>query len=222
MGGAGGGRQEHFPAPGETTTTDPQNPQADRQPQQQTPPQNPFAAFGPGMGANPFGPMFGIPPNPQGAQQPPSSNITTDTPSTNPTSPQQANPFAALFNPAMFGGQQQQGNSGNAGADGGNTAGQAQNPFANNPFLNNPQALQAMLQGLTGGAGGNTQQPDWMNMLGGGFGQPPDNRPPEERYATQLRQLNEMGFHNFDRNIQALSRSGGDVNGALEWLFNQS
>jgi hypothetical protein len=30
-----------------------------------------------------------------------------------------------------------------------------------------------------------------------------------------------MGFHNFDRNIQALTRSGGDVNGALEWLFSQ-
>jgi len=41
------------------------------------------------------------------------------------------------------------------------------------------------------------------------------------RYATQLRQLNEMGMVDFDRNIQALRRSGGDVNGALEWLFSQ-
>lgn len=55
----------------------------------------------------------------------------------------------------------------------------------------------------------------------GGPAAPPDNRPPEERYATQLRQLNEMGFFDFNRNIQALQRSGGDVNGALEFLFSQ-
>ncbi len=32
--------------------------------------------------------------------------------------------------------------------------------------------------------------------------------PPEERYAEQLRQLNDMGFYDFDRNVAALRRSG--------------
>ncbi|RMZ79260.1 hypothetical protein DV737_g3530, partial [Chaetothyriales sp. CBS 132003] len=147
---------------------------------------------------------------------------------------QQANPFAALFNPALLGGPQQQNNVATTPtpADGGNSAANAaqqQNPFAanpllaNSPFLQNPQQLQQMLQNL--GLGDNTAgnvngaPPNWMDLFGPGLAAAPDNRPPEERYATQLRQLNEMGFHDFDRNIQALSRSGGDVNGALEWLF---
>ncbi len=46
-----------------------------------------------------------------------------------------------------------------------------------------------------------------------------DMRPPEERYAEQLRQLNEMGFFDFDRNIEALRRSGGNVNGAVGYLL---
>jgi ubiquilin len=65
-----------------------------------------------------------------------------------------------------------------------------------------------------GGAGG----------AGGLFGapEPPapvDNRPPEERYAEQLRQLNDMGFYDFDRNVAALRRSGGSVQGAIEHLL---
>jgi ubiquilin len=51
---------------------------------------------------------------------------------------------------------------------------------------------------------------------------PVDTRPPEEVYATQLRQLNDMGFFDFDRNITALRRSGGSVEGAIEMLFNGS
>lgn len=49
---------------------------------------------------------------------------------------------------------------------------------------------------------------------------PPDNRPPEERYAEQLRQLNDMGFYDFDRNVAALRRSGGSVQGAIEHLLS--
>ena len=121
-----------------------------------------------------------------------------------------SNPFASLFNPAMMGNLQQ------PPASTENATGAAQNPFA---ALFDPAVA------------GNPQQPGAGNLqnffgslgLGGLGGQPAptDNRPPEERYATQLRQLNEMGFFDFDRNIQALSRSGGDVNGALEWLFSQ-
>ena len=49
--------------------------------------------------------------------------------------------------------------------------------------------------------------------------EPADSRPPEERYESQLRQLNDMGFFEFDRNVQALRRSGGSVQGAIEYLL---
>ncbi|KAI5967772.1 hypothetical protein KGF57_000289 [Candida theae] len=55
------------------------------------------------------------------------------------------------------------------------------------------------------------------------FGQsnaPVDNRPPEERYESQLRQLNDMGFYEFERNVEALRRTGGSVQGAIEYLLN--
>jgi ubiquilin len=57
---------------------------------------------------------------------------------------------------------------------------------------------------------------------GAGFGTPPpaDTRPPEEVYEAQLRQLNEMGFYEFDRNVSALRRSGGNVQGAIEYLLS--
>lgn len=50
---------------------------------------------------------------------------------------------------------------------------------------------------------------------------PADNRPPEEVYANQLSQLNDMGFFDFDRNVQALRRSGGNVQGAIEFLLSE-
>ena len=49
--------------------------------------------------------------------------------------------------------------------------------------------------------------------------QPQDDRPPEDRYAEQLRQLNDMGFYEFERNIEALRRTGGSVQGAVEYLL---
>ena len=219
MGGMGGAGQEAFPAPGATNTTDNADGQNQNQGQQQPPP-NPFAALGGNTGANPFGSLFGSPP-PQYNQQPGTTTVGGDNPTDTPNN-QAGNPFAALFNPAMFGGQQ-----GQQGGNNTDPASQQQNPLANNPFLQNPDAMRNLMQAMGGGAGGaGGQAPNWMDMFGGGggaggFGGPPDNRPPEERYATQLRQLNEMGFHDFDRNIQALSRSGGDVNGALEHLFSQ-
>lgn len=44
------------------------------------------------------------------------------------------------------------------------------------------------------------------------------SRPPEELYETQLGQLNELGFFDFDRNVKALRRSGGNIEGAIEAL----
>ena len=74
---------------------------------------------------------------------------------------------------------------------------------------------------------------NFMQMMGGGgFGglgggnafsapaEPEDTRPPEERYESQLRQLNELGFYEFDRNVRALRRSGGNVQGAIEALLD--
>jgi ubiquilin len=112
-----------------------------------------------------------------------------------------ANPFSALF--------------GNLGAG----AGQGAAPGANaNPFGLTPEAMRQMMQGLggMGGMGG-------MGMPGAAAAAAPaDNRPPEERYAEQLRQLNDMGFFDFDSNVTALRRSGGSVQGAIEHLLGNS
>ena len=88
--------------------------------------------------------------------------------------------------------------------------GQAQGANSNNPFglpPISPEAMQQMAQILGLGAPGAAAAP-------------PDNRPPEERYAEQLRQLNDMGFFDFDRNVTALRRSGGSVQGAVEYLLS--
>ncbi|KAL2155001.1 hypothetical protein VTH82DRAFT_3677 [Thermothelomyces myriococcoides] len=92
---------------------------------------------------------------------------------------------------------------GGAAAPGANT----NNPFGLPPV--SPEALQQMAQllGLDG-----------TGMAAAAA--PPDNRPPEERYAEQLRQLNDMGFYDFDRNVTALRRSGGSVQGAVEYLLS--
>jgi ubiquilin len=92
------------------------------------------------------------------------------------------------------------------GAPGAGAAGAGAGAGAN-PFGMTPEMMQSMLQMMGGGGGGAPAGP-------------PDNRPPEERYADQLRQLNDMGFFDFDRNVAALRRSGGSVQGAIEHLLN--
>lgn len=72
-----------------------------------------------------------------------------------------------------------------------------------NPFGMNMEQMQQMLQ-----------------MMGGQPQAPADTRPPEERFANELRQLNDMGFFDFDRNVTALRRSGGSVQGAVEYLLS--
>ncbi|KAM3560293.1 hypothetical protein ARSEF4850_003711 [Beauveria asiatica] len=102
------------------------------------------------------------------------------------------NPFAALFP------------GGTAGAGGAAAAG--------NAFGMNPEQLEHMSQlmrTMTGNQAGSASP-----------AAPPDNRPPEERYEEQLRQLNDMGFVDFDRNVAALRRSGGSVQGAVEHLLS--
>lgn len=223
MGGAGG--DSAFPAPGVTNTT-----AGEGQNQQQTPPANPFGQNA--AGANPFAALFGANANPfANPLAQPSAN--TDTPNNQNQGDQSAdrgttgegqapeaaqNPFASLFNPAMFG------NAGQGGQGG-------MNPFnpQQNPFLRDPALMAQLMQGMGGQggeAGGAAGANPFASLLGGGgfggFGapQPPDNRPPEERYAEQLRQLNDMGFFEFERNIEALRRTGGSVQGAVEYLLS--
>lgn len=96
---------------------------------------------------------------------------------------------------------------------------------AGNPFASLFGAGGA--PGISGAAGNPFLNPNLMNLFGGAAAAASpaattDNRPPEEVYASQLRQLNDMGFFDFDRNITALRRSGGSVEGAIEMLFNGS
>ncbi|KAI1432842.1 hypothetical protein GGR50DRAFT_671946 [Xylaria sp. CBS 124048] len=115
----------------------------------------------------------------------------------------------------------------NTNTTGGATAGAGQTP-AHNPFADflnlggNPNAANSPF-GLP------PMTPDVQQRLvqlmgtegSGAASAPQDNRPLEERYAEQLRQLNDMGFFDFNRNIEALRRSGGSVQGAIEYLLNQ-
>jgi ubiquilin len=106
-------------------------------------------------------------------------------------------------------------------------------------MMQDPEAMRQMMQmmgGANGGGGANPfgafpQNPagganPFASLVGnGGFGAatpapPADTRPPEQVYETQLGQLNEMGFYEFERNVSALRRSGGNVQGAIEYLLN--
>lgn len=85
-------------------------------------------------------------------------------------------------------------------------------------------------QGQTGGGTGplnNTGLEMLMNMFGGlGAGSltVPNrpNVPPEELYATQLSQLQEMGFFDTQENIRALIATAGNVHAAVERLLGNS
>ncbi|GER42389.1 ubiquitin family protein [Striga asiatica] len=65
-----------------------------------------------------------------------------------------------------------------------------------------------------------------MNMFGGlgaGSFAAANNVPPEEVYASQLSQLQEMGFYDTQENIRALRATSGNVHAAVERLLgNQS
>ena len=72
--------------------------------------------------------------------------------------------------------------------------------------------MLSQLQGLLGGS-----------AAGGGFGglgaTPPPVADPEMVYATQLQQLQDMGFYDRQANIVALTATGGNVNAAVERLL---
>jgi len=190
-----GGGPAAFPAPGVTDTTPAGA--AGSSPTNNTQPANPFAMLGAGgPGDNPFalfGPgAFGNAGATPSQSPPPPGSAGQTTPSTGTDTSNPPNPFASLF--------------GGAGAGGG-----AANPFGMPPMT--PEQMQEAMRFLgMGGLGG---------ALGGSGSPPPpaDTRPPEEMYADQLRQLNDMGFFDFDQNVAALRRSGGSVQGAIEQLL---
>ncbi|XVE48733.1 hypothetical protein DITRI_Ditri01bG0025800 [Diplodiscus trichospermus] len=91
--------------------------------------------------------------------------------------------------------------------------------------LNRQQSTQDSTQtGATTGAPGTAGLELLMNMFGGlGAGSlsvpnQPDV-PPEELYATQLSQLQEMGFYDTQENIRALRATAGNVHAAVERLL---
>ncbi|EPS41405.1 hypothetical protein H072_4699 [Dactylellina haptotyla CBS 200.50] len=218
FGGAGGaGGAGAFPAPGVTDQT-PADQQQQGQNEQAAGNAGGAAGQNPGMPMNPFAALF----NPLGGANPMGTPPAAGAGGAAGNPP--LNPFMFL-NPALFGGAQpptpgqaqtpsggdQAAASGLGTPPGGQ---QQQNPF--NPFMPpglDLNQLQNMMQVLGMAPGG----------AGGAFGAPaaaPDNRPPEEIYADQLRQLNDMGFFDFDRNVTALRRSGGSVQGAVEYLLS--
>lgn len=80
-------------------------------------------------------------------------------------------------------------------------------------------AMEAMMQGgggLGGGMGGG------MPGFGGAAANPADTRPAEERWATQLDQLVNMGFADRPSNLQALQMANGDVNQAINFLLGEN
>jgi ubiquilin len=108
--------------------------------------------------------------------------------------------------------------------------------------MSNPQVIQSIMQlnqsmggnPLTnplmggnpfGGMGGNPLGANPLSALGGlnnpSLSQPTSNEPPEVRFQTQLRQLQDMGFYNAQENVQALTMCNGNVQAAVEFLLRQ-
>ncbi|CAL2279887.1 unnamed protein product [Prunus armeniaca] len=91
---------------------------------------------------------------------------------------------------------------------------------------NRQQSTQdpAQTGGVTGGPNNAAGLDMLMNMFGGlGAGSLAaannPNVPPEELYATQLTQLQEMGFFDTQENIRALQATSGNVHAAVERLL---
>jgi len=212
-GAAGLGGAAAFPPPGVTDTTPSTGEPGTQGGNATAAAANPFGSlFGAappaGAQANPFAALFGgMPPQTTGTTSTTGTTGTTDTTGTTGTTgtssappaegaqPTTANPLSQLLETlaALNQAAPAAGGRGSDSGSGGDGSGAAVNPFA---ALFNPW-------------GGAPPQP----------AAPPDTRPPEERYADQLRQLNDMGFYEFERNVQALRRSGGSVQGAVEFLL---
>ncbi|KAI4838258.1 ubiquitin domain-containing protein DSK2 [Plasmodium brasilianum] len=104
------------------------------------------------------------------------------------------------------------GNSSNAGNIGNNM----------NALFQSPELLQTFQQVMRANRNlGNFNFPNANQNLDFNTTEVADNRPPEEKYASQLVSLQEMGFIDNDANIQALQETGGDVNSAVTRLLEK-
>lgn len=81
--------------------------------------------------------------------------------------------------------------------------------------------LMPQMPGM-GGMGGLGDLAASLGGMGGAMGAPSANPrvPPEELYASQLQQLEAMGFVDQQANIRALSQTGGNVNAAVDRLLS--
>jgi ubiquilin len=96
------------------------------------------------------------------------------------------------------------------------------------------QQQSARESGQTGGGTGTGTGPfnnmglEMLSSMFGGLGagslaaQNRSNEPPEQLYATQLTQLQEMGFFDTQENIRALIATSGNVHAAVERLLGNS
>lgn len=106
---------------------------------------------------------------------------------------------------------------GNTGGDG--ASGQAPpNPFADPSFLQ--QMFGGAGAGGLGGLGGLGALGGLGGFGGGGAAASRDTRPPEERFSSQLEQMQAMGFYDGQANVRALLMSGGSVEGAIGILLD--
>ncbi|SAM75481.1 related to DSK2-ubiquitin-like protein [Ustilago bromivora] len=98
-----------------------------------------------------------------------------------------------------------------------------------NPFAD-PSFLQQMFGGGGGGGGGAGGFGGLGGLVGlGGLGgfeagaggaASRDTRPPEERFSSQLEQMQSMGFYDGQANVRALLMAGGSVEGAIGILLD--
>lgn len=77
------------------------------------------------------------------------------------------------------------------------------------PGMQMPPGFNPAMFGGMPGAGG----------AGGAGAQAADTRPPREKYVDELKQIKEMGFNDEDAILQILEQTGGNVQLALEKLF---
>ena len=245
MFGGGGAGEGAFPMPGATDTTPGQagertGPAAGNTAGTGAAPTNPFDPFamlgnigagqgdGAGAAGNPFAALFQPASGPAG--NPTNTANTASAPAgqegstaANQQAPQQPdNPFAAMArNPMMQSMMQnpqlmQQMMQSMMGSPNPQQAGNAPPDPSNLPNSPPQNPFAALFgPGGMGGFGG----PGGFGAGAGPAAAPPDTRPPEERYEEQLRQLNDMGFYEFERNVEALRRSGGSVQGGGEYLL---
>jgi ubiquilin len=99
-------------------------------------------------------------------------------------------------------------------------------------MMRRPELMRMMMEMSLGGSGGNNAgnettesrlSPSMQELLAamqsGQVPPPNSNEPPEIRFQTQLAQLNDMGFYDYDSNIRALLATGGNVHAAIDRLL---